>query len=177
MPRNQYFKPHTANAKRFLHNAEFINRQIKIHNASIECISSFLGIEGKEFSKLLRYFSKPRKDSIKNFIQNKLIKQNLILRLHKNLKSSLKLRWDNEHNDKNDERLFLLENFNERLVSRSEKNFKLSTINTFNIRRILRVYLDYTWRKWKQRAPKWIGNCSNKRKLFVDLNKNWIYWI
>ena len=39
MPRNQYFKPHTANAKRFLHNAEFINRQIKIHNANIECIS------------------------------------------------------------------------------------------------------------------------------------------
>ena len=49
MPRNQYFKPHTANAKRFLHNAEFINRQIKIHNASVECISSFLGIEGRSF--------------------------------------------------------------------------------------------------------------------------------
>ena len=92
MPRNQYFKPHTANAKRFLHNAEFINRQIKIHNASKECISSFLGIEGKEFSKLLRYFSKPRKDSIKISYKSKLIKQNLILRLQKNLKSSLKLR-------------------------------------------------------------------------------------
>ena len=106
MPRNQYFKPHTANAKRFLHNAELINRQIKIHNASIECICSFLGIEGKEFSKLLRYFLKPRRDSIKISYKSKLIKQNLILRLHKSLKSSLKLRWDNEYNDKNDERLF-----------------------------------------------------------------------
>ena len=44
--------------------------------------------------------------------------------------------------------------FNERLVDSNEKNFKLSTISPFNIRRILRVYLDYTWRKWKQRAPK-----------------------
>ena len=37
--------------------------------------------------------------------------------------------------------------FNERLVDSNEKNFKLSTISPFNIRRILRVYLDYTWRK------------------------------
>ena len=41
----------------------------------------------------------------------------------------------------------LKEVFKERLFDNSEKNFKLSTINPFNIRRILRVYLDYTWRK------------------------------
>ena len=106
MPINQYFKPHTANAKRFLHNAEFINRQIKIHNASIESISSFLGIEGKEFSKLLRYFSKPRKDSIKIFIQKQTDKAKFDFEIAQELKSSLKLRWYNEYNDNNDERLF-----------------------------------------------------------------------
>ena len=68
MPRTQYFKPHTANAKKFLNNAEFISRQINIFNASKECIGSFLGIEEREFSKLLRYYSKPRDISIKNFI-------------------------------------------------------------------------------------------------------------
>ena len=90
MPRNQYFKPHTANAKRFLHNAEFINRQIKIHNASIKCISSFLGIEGKEFSKLLRYFSKPRKDSIKNFIQKQTDKAKFDFEIAQELKKFIK---------------------------------------------------------------------------------------
>ena len=68
MPRTQYFKPHTANAKKFLNNAEFISRQLNLYNASKDCIGSFLGIEEKEFSKLLRYYSKPRDISIKNFI-------------------------------------------------------------------------------------------------------------
>ena len=90
MPRNQYFKPHTANAKRFLHNAEFINRQIKIHNVSIESISSFLGIEGKEFSKLLRYFSKPRKDSIKNFIKKQTDKAKFDFEIAQELKKFIK---------------------------------------------------------------------------------------
>ena len=68
MPRTQYFKPRTANAKKFLNNAEFISRQINLFNMSKECIGSFLGIEEKEFSKLIRYYSKPRNISIKNFI-------------------------------------------------------------------------------------------------------------
>ena len=69
MPKIQYFKPHTANAKRFLNNAEFINRQLNFYNESKESISSFLGIEEKEFSKLIRYYSKPHVNSIKTFIE------------------------------------------------------------------------------------------------------------
>ena len=65
----------------------------------------------------------------------------------------------------------LKEVFKERLATNTEKNFKLSTISPFNVRRILRVHLDYTWRKWKQRAPKWTGNLSDKRKLFANLIK------
>ena len=65
----------------------------------------------------------------------------------------------------------LKEAFKERFFNNNEKNFKLSTISPFNIRRILRTYLDYTWRKWKQRAPKWIGNYSDKRELFSNLIK------
>ena len=65
----------------------------------------------------------------------------------------------------------LKEVFKERLFDNSEKNFKLSTISLFSIRRILRVYLDYTWRKWKQRAPKWTGDYSNMRELFANLIK------
>ena len=95
MPRTQYFKPHTANAKKFLNNAEFIRRQINIFNASKECISSFLRIEEKEFSKLLRYYSKPQVISIKNFISSKPIQQDLIWRSQKSLRSLLKQRLDN----------------------------------------------------------------------------------
>ena len=69
MPKIQYFKLHTANSKRFLNNAEFINKQLNLYNESKESISSFLGIEEKEFSKLIRYYSKPRVNSIKNFIE------------------------------------------------------------------------------------------------------------
>ena len=68
-PRCQYFKPHSANAKKFLNNAEFINRQLNFYNESQEWVSSLLGIEKKEFSKLLRYYSKPRECSINNFIK------------------------------------------------------------------------------------------------------------
>ena len=46
---------------------------------------------------------------------------------------------------------------------------RLSSLSPFNIRRILRDYLDYTWRKSKQRAPKSIGNFTEKRKLFAEL--------
>ena len=68
MSRTQYFKPHTANAKKFLNNAEFISRQLSLYNTSKDCIGSFLGIEEKEFSKFLRYYSMPRDISIKKFI-------------------------------------------------------------------------------------------------------------
>ena len=33
----------------------------------------------------------------------------------------------------------------------------------------MRDHLDYTWRKWKQRAPRSLGNFTEKRKLFADL--------
>ena len=46
MPKNQYFKPHSANAKKILENAEFINKQLSIYDTNLKCISSFLGIEG-----------------------------------------------------------------------------------------------------------------------------------
>ena len=68
-------------------------------------------------------------------------------------------------------RTHLLSAFKQRLDDQSEPNFKLSTISPFNIRRILRWYLDFTWRKWKQRAPKSIGNFTEKRKLFANLIK------
>ena len=68
MPRTQYFKPRTANVKKFLNNTELISKQINIFNVSKKCISSFFGIQDKEFSKLIRYYSKPRNISIKNFI-------------------------------------------------------------------------------------------------------------
>ena len=67
IPKNQYFSKHTASAKKFLKHAEFISRQIRLYDTSKECISSFLGIEEKEFSKLLNYYSKPRESSIKIF--------------------------------------------------------------------------------------------------------------
>ena len=63
MPKNQYFKPHTANAKRFLHNVQFI------YNASKESVSSFLGININIFTRLLRYYSKPSQSSIKIFMK------------------------------------------------------------------------------------------------------------
>ena len=35
-PKCQYFKPHSANEKKFLNNAEFINRQLNFYNESQE---------------------------------------------------------------------------------------------------------------------------------------------
>ena len=35
-PKCQYFKPHSTNAKKFLNNAEFINRQLNFYNESQE---------------------------------------------------------------------------------------------------------------------------------------------
>ena len=49
MPRIQYFRPRTANAKRLLKNAEFINRQLNHYNENKKCYVSFIGIEEKEF--------------------------------------------------------------------------------------------------------------------------------
>ena len=59
------------------------------------------------------------------------------------------------------------------IVNSSVKNFKLLTISTFNVKQILWIYLDYTWRKWKQRAPKWIKNYLGKLNLFVNLVKRY----
>ena len=90
MPKIQYFKPHTANAKRFLNNAEFINRQLNLYNESKESISSFLGIEEKEFSKLIRYYSKPRVNSIKNFIEKQTDKARYDSEIAEELKKFIK---------------------------------------------------------------------------------------
>ena len=89
-PRTQYFKPHTANAKKFVNNAEFISRQISLYNTSRECIGSFLGIEEKEFSKLLRYYSKPRDISIKNFISKQADKARFDSEIAEELKKFIK---------------------------------------------------------------------------------------
>ena len=69
LPRNQYFKPHTANAKKFLNHAEFINMQLNFYYIGKECINSFLGIEKKEVLKLLQYYWKPREILIKNYYE------------------------------------------------------------------------------------------------------------
>ena len=47
--------------------------------------------------------------------------------------------------------------------------FRISAISPFNIQRILRDHLDYTWRKLQQRVPRLQGNFTEKRKLFADL--------
>ena len=106
MPKFQYFKQHTANAKRFLNNAEFINRQLSLYNESKESISSFLGIEEKEFSKLIHYYSKPRVNSIKNFIEKQTNKARYDSEIAEEQKSLLRPRSDNEYNYKDDERSF-----------------------------------------------------------------------
>ena len=41
----------------------------------------------------------------------------------------------------------LLNIFKKRFEEGVEENLKISAINPSNIRRILRLYLDYTWRK------------------------------
>ena len=89
-PRTQYFKPHTANAKKFLNNAEFISRQISLYNTNKKCIGSFLGIEEKEFSKLLRYYSKPRDISIRNFIGKQADKARFDSEIAEELKKFIK---------------------------------------------------------------------------------------
>ena len=65
----------------------------------------------------------------------------------------------------------LKEVLKEKSIDSSEGNFKLSTISLFNVRRILRVYLDFTWWKWRQKASRWIENYSDKRRLFADIIK------
>ena len=170
-PRNQYFKPHTANAKRFLNNAEFINIQLKNPDVDIECISQFLKIDDKAFRKLLKYYSYPREQSINKFKKKCLDKAKFDFEIAEVLKSYLNAkigRWITTRMMRD----HLLNVFKKRINDQSEENFKLSTLNPFNIRRILRVYLDYTWRKCKQRAKKLIGIQADKRKLFEGIIKN-----
>ena len=92
MPRSQYFKPHTANAKKFLNNAEFISKQLNLYNVSKDCISSFLGIEKKEFSKLFSYYSKPRDISIKNFIDKQTDKARFDSEIAEELEKFIKIK-------------------------------------------------------------------------------------
>ena len=68
IPRCQYLKHHKAQAKWFLENVGFINRQLSIYDASQKCVSSFLGIEEKQLAKLLKYYLKPRERSVKIFL-------------------------------------------------------------------------------------------------------------
>ena len=167
-PRNQYFKPHTANAKKFLDNVEFINRQLNIYDVDKKCISSFLKIDDQEFNKLLKYYSKPRKNSIKVFLDKQLDKARFDWEIAEELTKFIGTkigRWITTRMMRN----HLLTIFKQRLADNIEKNFRISTISPFNIRRILRDHLDYTWRKWKQRAPRSIWNFTEKRKLFANL--------
>ena len=92
MPRNQYFKPHTASAKKFLRNAEFINRQLSLYSTTKEWISSFLGIGNKEFTKMLRYYSKPRESSIKNFKEKQADKARFDSEIAEELKKFMKVK-------------------------------------------------------------------------------------
>ena len=170
MPKNQYFKPHSANAKRFLENAEFINKQLSIYDTNLKCISSFLGIEERQFTKLLKYYSKPRENSIKNFLQKQSDKARFDSEIAEELKKFISTRigrWVTTRMMRN----HLLNVFNQRIDDDSERNFRLSSLSPYNVRRILRNYLDYTWRKSKQRAPRSIGNFTQKRVLFAELIK------
>ena len=130
----------------------------------------FLGIEEKEFSKLLKYYSKPREESIKKFIWKQKDKAKFDEEIAEELKNFIiteKGQWMTTEMMRNR----LLNIFKKRFEEGVEENLKISAINPSNIRRILRLYLDYTWRKWRQRAPKSIGNFTEKRKLFENLIK------
>ena len=130
----------------------------------------FLGIEEKEFSKLLKYYSKPREESIKKFIWKQKDKAKFDEEIAEELKNFIitkKGQWITTKMMRN----HLLNIFKKRFEEGVEENLKISAINPSNIRRILRLYLDYTWRKWRQRAPKSIGNFTEKRKLFENLIK------
>ena len=144
MPRNQYFKPRSVDAKRFLSNIEFINMQLSVHRMRAECVSSFLGIREKEFRRLLRYYSKPRWASIQAFTQKQSDKAKFDSEIAEEFGKYVRTkigqwiatRMMRDH---------FLSTFKQRLDSGSEANFKTSTLSPFNIRRILRVYMDYTW--------------------------------
>ena len=169
-PRNQYFRPRTASAKRFLNNVEFIGRQLSIYDATRQSVGSFLGIEEKEFARLLRYYSKPREFSVRKFVQKQADKARFDSEIAEELSRFISTKvgqWITTRMM----RSHLLEVFKRRLDEGAEHNFQLSTISPFNIRRILRAHLDYTWRKSKQRAPKSLGNYTDKRRLFSNLIK------
>ena len=168
MPRNQYFKPRSVDAKRFLSNIEFINMQLSVHGMREECVSSFLGIREKEFRRLLRYYSKPRWASIQAFTQKQSDKAKFDSEIAEELGKYVRTKigqWITTRMMRD----HLLSTFKQRLDSGSEVNFKTSTLSPFNIRRILRVYMDYTWRKCKQRAPNSTRGLTEKRKLFAKL--------
>ena len=92
----------------------------------------------------------------------------MTLRLPNNWRSSLNLRLDAELQQEWWEIIYWMYSSKEYIAIMREI-FKLSTLSPFNIRRILRYYLDYTWRKSKQRAPKSLGNFTEKWGLFAEL--------
>ena len=121
-PRTQYFKPHTANAKKFLDNVEFINIQLNMYDVDKKCISSFLKIDDQEFNKLLKYYSKPRKNSIKVFLDKQLDKARFDWEIAEELMKFIRTkigRWVTTRMMRN----HLLTVFDQRLANKSEKNF------------------------------------------------------
>ena len=122
VPRNQYFKPHTANAKKCLNNAEFISRQLNIYDVNERWISSFLGIEHNEFMKLLRYYSKPRERSIKSFLLKQSDKARFDSEIAEQLKIFIKSKvgcWITTRMMRN----HLLNVFKQRIDNNYERNF------------------------------------------------------
>ena len=66
VPRNQYFKPHTANAKKFLNNTEFINRQLFMMLMRDE-LAHFLGLSTMNSWNYLDTIQNPVKIQLKAF--------------------------------------------------------------------------------------------------------------
>ena len=121
-PRTQYFKPHSANAKKFLDNVEFINIQLNMYDVDKKCISSFLKIDDQEFNKLLKYYSKPHKKSIKVFLDKQLDKTRFDWEIAEELMKFIRTkicRWITTRMMRN----HLLTVFDQRLANKSEKNF------------------------------------------------------
>ena len=116
----------------------------------------------------MRYDSKPRWASIQAFTQKQSDKAKFDSEIAEELGKYVRTKigqWITTRMMRD----HLLRTFKQRLDSRSEVNFKTSTLSPFNIRQILRVYMDYTWRKCKQRAPNSTRGLTEKRKLFEKL--------
>ena len=143
MPKCQYFKPRSVDAKRFLSNIEFINMQLSVHGMREICISSFLVIREKEFRRLLRCNSKLCWAPIKVFALKQLDKAKFDSEITEELGKLVKMKigqWITTRMMRD----HLLSTFKQRLDSGSEVNFKTSTLSPFNIRRILIAYMNYT---------------------------------